>query len=144
MRLALEMAHRGLLAGEPPIGACLVKDGEAIIKSNNGVIGDLDITAHAEIRAIRSACRDLRTLKLNGCRLFVTVEPCAMCLAACHYAGISEVVFGAGIDDLQTLTGDELPSARETWSGIAVSGGCLGDECRNLLEDWSSRFVRNA
>ena len=108
MRAALEAARRGLLAGEPPVGACLVRDGEIVVTASNGVIGELDATAHAEIRVIREACRQLRSLTLTGCTLYATVEPCPMCLSACHYAGIDAVVFGAALEDMQGVTGGEL------------------------------------
>jgi guanine deaminase len=143
MRSAIEMARRGLLAGEPPIGACLVRDGDAIATLSNAVIGELDITAHAEMRVIREACRQLRTLRLDGCRLFVTVEPCPMCMAACHYAGVSEVIFGASMADLNALTGTELMHETGHPPSLAMSGGCLGDESRALLAQWSARSPRD-
>ena len=69
------------------MGACLVKEGQVIARAHNAVIADLDITAHAEICVLREACREQRTLSLVDCILYVTVEPCAMCLAASFYAG---------------------------------------------------------
>jgi tRNA(Arg) A34 adenosine deaminase TadA len=144
MRAAIEAARRALLAGEPPIGACLVRDGQIIARAHNSVIGSLDITAHAEIQAIRVACREARALDLSASRLFVTVEPCPMCLAACHYAHISEVVFGAQIEDLHRATGDELlvsssAQADGQRSAVRVRGGLLANECRALLAAWASR-----
>lgn len=138
MRLALDAARRGMLAGEPPVGACLVSAGEAVVTLGNAVIGDLDITAHAEMRVIREACRKMRTLDLAGCRLYVTVEPCLMCLSACHYAGIAEIIFGAGIDAMNALTGNEICAGPRGASGsVRLEGGCLDDECRALLVAWS-------
>jgi guanine deaminase len=146
MQLAIEVARRGLLAGEPPIGACLVKDDEVIATLSNAVIGELDITAHAEMRVIRAACRELRTLELTGCRMFVTVEPCPMCLSACHYAQITEIVYGASLAELNALTGNEHMTSQahgESSAGrsptIGLTGGCLGDECRSLLGEWVRR-----
>ena len=138
MRLALEAARRGMFAGEPPIGACLVSAGEAVVTLGNAVIGELDITAHAEMRVIREACRKMRRLDLTGCSLYVTVEPCLMCWSACHYAGISAVIFGAGIDDMNAVTGNEMCADPGGMHGSArVEGGCLADECRALLVAWS-------
>lgn len=145
MAVALEAATRGLAAGEPPVGACLVRDDEVITVLNNAVISELDITAHAEIRVIRDACRRLRKLELSDCRLFVTVEPCPMCLGACHYAAISEVVFGARLEDMHALTDGELIPPR-TYSpvhqehNIRMTGDCLRADCRELLEQWAGKF----
>lgn len=151
MRPALDIARRGLLAGEPPIGACLVRNGEVLVVQNNAVIGELDVTAHAEMRVIRTACRQLRSLTLTGCRLFVTVEPCPMCLSACYYAGISEIVFAARLSDINALTHSELtvPDSRvfddlfaHHATGIDVMGDCLRDESRSLLDEWAGRFSK--
>src|SRR5690606_11000615 len=105
MSAALDMARRGLAAGEVPIGACLVQDGAVVATAHNAVGAGPDPTAHAEIVLIREACRRLRTTALGGAVLYVTVEPCPMCLAACHYAGVARVVYGAGIADLEAFTG---------------------------------------
>lgn len=141
MRAAIEMAQRGLAAGGAPVGACIACAGEKIVTSHNEVVSSLDATAHAEIVAIREACRKLRALKLEGCSLYVTVEPCPMCLAACHYAGITEIYFGAPIRAMHSITGSELCVAPgELYAGRAaqplIAGGVLADECLALLETW--------
>ena len=144
MRAALDAARRGLLAGEPPVGACLVRDGAIIATANNAVISELDATAHAEIRVIREACRQQRALSLIGCSLYATVEPCLMCLTACHYAGIGEIVFGAALDDMHAVTGNELHVEHATLArggfDVVLTGACLRGECAALLEEWSRRF----
>jgi len=145
MRAALEAARRGMLAGEPPVGACLVADDRIISTLGNAVIGELDITAHAEMRVIREACRQLRRLDLSDCTLYVTVEPCRMCLTACHYAGIGEVIFGATIEDMNAVTGNELAghshnnsdAAHNDRSSMRLAGGCLAMECRALIKTWA-------
>jgi len=146
MRAAIDAARRGLLAGEPPVGACLVRDGDIIATSNNGVISDLDATAHAEIRVIREACRQQRALSLAGCTLYATVEPCLMCLTACHYAGIGAVVFGASLDDMHAVTGNELhvPHAALEQGGfnVVMTDACLRAECAALLDEWSRHCRR--
>ncbi len=144
MRVAIDIARRGFLAGEAPIGACLVREGEIVVASHNSVIGDLDITAHAEIRVIREACRSLRKLDLAGCTLFSTVEPCCMCLTASHYAHIDRIVFGASLADIDACTHDELLLSHQTiLAGCdrkpVVHGDVLGDECRELLQEWADR-----
>ena len=146
MRAALEAARRGMLAGEPPVGACLVAVGASgtptiVATLSNAVIGELDITAHAEMRVIREACRQLRRLDLNGCTLYVTVEPCLMCLTACHYAGITEVVYGAALADMNAVTGNELGGGPGASPGstelLKLESGCLAAECRALIAMWS-------
>ncbi len=136
MREALAAAQRGQLAGEPPVGACVVQDGEVIAAAHTAVIGGPDATAHAEILALRAACQHLRTPSLAGCEIYVTVEPCAMCLAAIHYAGIGRVWFGAGLDAMQAVTGRELRGAVP--DGMAITGGVLADECGSLLREWAA------
>jgi guanine deaminase len=141
MRRALEAARRAGLAGEPPIGACLVRAGEVIGSASNAVISALDITAHAEMTLIRDACRRERTLDLGGCELYCTVEPCPMCLAASHYAGIGRIVFGATLEDLHALTGGELLSGLRGSlpGGPLVEGGRLRAESLALLRAWAGR-----
>jgi tRNA(adenine34) deaminase len=135
MRAALECARRGQLAGEPPVGACVVQDGRVVAAAHTAVVSGPDATAHAEILALRSACRDLRTPLLADCELYVTVEPCAMCLAAAHYAGIRRVWFGAGLEAMQAATGAELKATVPP--GMTVTGGLLATECRGLLDAWA-------
>jgi len=141
MRVALSMAERGMASGGPPVGACLVRDGTAVAKGHNAVIGELDVTAHAEMVVIREACRTLRSLRLNDCSLFVTVQPCPMCLAACYYAGITEIVYGVSIEAMQAITQGELcVSPAELFAGRAeqpmITGGILAAECQALLTSW--------
>jgi tRNA(Arg) A34 adenosine deaminase TadA len=144
MHAAIAVARRGLAAGEPPVGACLVRGDEVIVTLNNAVISELDATAHAEMRVIREACRRLRTLELRDCTLYATVEPCLMCLSACHYAGIDRVVYGASLADMHAVTGAELTVAPDDLVRgglrVVVSGQCLADECRALLDDWARGF----
>jgi tRNA(adenine34) deaminase len=137
MRLALEAARRAGLAGQPPVGACLVREGRVLASASNRVISDVDVTAHAEIVLIREACARERTLDLAGCELYSTVEPCAMCLAASQYAGIARIVFGASLADMQAITGREYPGV--ILHGPALRGGCLREESLALLREWAGR-----
>ncbi len=141
MQRAIEAARWGMAAGEPPIGACLVRNGEAIATAHNSVVSTLDITAHAEIVVIREACQSLRALDLSESHLYVTVEPCAMCLGACHYAGISRVIFGARLADIDALTGNELgaPDSQLVAGGNATTemlGDFMRNDCLDLLGQW--------
>jgi tRNA(Arg) A34 adenosine deaminase TadA len=141
MQRAIEVARWGMAAGEPPIGACLVRNGEAIATAHNSVVSALDITAHAEIVVIREACQSLRVLDLSESHLYVTVEPCAMCLGACHYAGISLVIYGARLADIDALTGNELgaPDSQLVAGGNATPamlGDFMRNDCLDLLSEW--------
>jgi tRNA(adenine34) deaminase len=136
MQEALAAARRGQLAGEPPVGACVVRDGRVIASAHTSVIGGPDATAHAEILALRAACQHDRTPWLAGCEVYVTVEPCAMCLAALHYAGIGQVWFGAGLEAMQAVTGRELRGPLP--EGMLITGGLMADECASLLQDWAT------
>lgn len=136
MRAALAVARRGLLAGEAPVGACIVQDGKVIASAHTAVAGGPDATAHAEILAIRAACRSLRSATLAGCDLYVSVEPCSMCLAACHYAGIQRVFFAAGLQDMQAVTGHELAASAPPL--LRLQGGLLAAEARELLAEWAA------
>jgi guanine deaminase len=82
-----------------PYGAVIVKDGKAIGSGTNDVLATLDPTAHAEIQAVRHACRELQTDRLDGAVLYVSAEPCAMCLAAMYWAGIREVYYGYSAEE---------------------------------------------
>lgn len=141
MRVALQMAERGMAAGGPPVGACLVRNGEVIAAAHNSVIGELDVTAHAEIAVIREACKSQRALNLHGASLYVTLEPCVMCLGACFYAGIDEIIFGAPISAMHVKTSDELGADTTelfaaTDNAPVVNGGLLEAECVALVERW--------
>jgi len=92
---ALALAREAEARGEVPVGAVVVRDGAIIGRGSNAPIGDCDATAHAEIRAIRDACRSVDIYRLPGATLYVTLEPCAMCAGAIGHARIERVVYGA-------------------------------------------------
>jgi tRNA(Arg) A34 adenosine deaminase TadA len=108
MRLAIEKARQGVGKGQTPFGACIVKGNKVVSCSHNLVWKDTDITAHAEITAIRQACKRLKTIDLSGCVIYSTCEPCPMCFAACHWARISRIVFGCAIKDAKKYGFNEL------------------------------------
>lgn len=95
MELALNQARVAFEEGEVPVGCVIVKDGEVVAFGRNRNVGDLDSTAHAEIVALRRACKILGQKRLDGCDLYVTLEPCAMCAAAISLAKIRNLYFGA-------------------------------------------------
>jgi len=142
MRLALEKAAEGVAAGQTPFGACIVKDGEIVACEHNAVWATTDATAHAEIHAIRAACKALNAIDLAGCTIYTTCEPCPMCFAACHWAHLDCIVYGAAIADAQTAGFRELaiPAAemkRLGGSPIALQGGVLQEDCARLMREWA-------
>lgn len=147
MRLAIEKARQGIKRGQTPFGACIVKGGKAISCEHNTVWEHTDCTAHAEIIAIRKACRRLKTIDLSGCEIFSTCEPCPMCFSACHWAKISKIFYGAAIDDAKKYGFNELEISNEQMkrngrSGIKIEAGFMKDECISVLDEWKRRKGR--
>lgn len=137
MALALEEARRAAASGEVPVGAVVVRGGEVIGTGRNSPVADSDPTAHAEIVALRAAARTAGNYRLEDCTLYVTLEPCAMCVGAMLHARLERVVFGArdpktgaagSVTDLFAL--DRLNHR------TIVEGGVLQDECGALLADF--------
>ena len=95
MQAALELAEIGAARGEVPVGAVIVKDGKILVEFHNLVEAFCDPTAHAEILAIRKACELVGSARLEGCDLYVTLEPCPMCAQAISFARIRRLYFGA-------------------------------------------------
>lgn len=108
MEQAIAKAMEGIQKGQTPFGACIVRDKEIISCAHNQVWQDNDITAHAEVIAIRKACRKLKTIDLSQSILYSTCEPCPMCFAASHWARISMIVHGADINDAIEIGFNEL------------------------------------
>ncbi len=141
MRMALAKARKGVARGQTPFGACLVKDGRAILCAHNEVWRRTDITAHAEIVALRRACRLLGTISLEGCTIYSTTEPCPMCFSACHWARVERIVYGATIKDALKAGFHELTIpcrelARLGKTGVVIEGGLLRSEAMKLFEEW--------
>src|SRR5690348_16863334 len=99
MRRAIRKAQEGIATGQTPFGAVIVRQNKIIAETHNAVWRNIDPTAHAEINCIRRAAAAVKSIKLPGCTMFSTCEPCPMCLAAIHWSGIARVVFGASIAD---------------------------------------------
>lgn len=134
MRLALGQARLARAAGEVPVGAVVVRAGEVIGMGWNRPISSLDPTAHAEIVALREAARRLGNYRLNGCTLYVTVEPCAMCTGAIFHARVSRVVFGAP-EPKTGVAGSVLNLYAEPRLNhhAEIVGGVLAAECGALV-----------
>ncbi len=141
MRLAIDKAREGIERGQSPFGACIVRSGEVLSHTHNIVWLTTDITAHAEVHALRDACQKLGTIDLSGCTMYSTCEPCPMCFSACHWARIARIVYGARIADAQQCGFNELTIASEVMkqlghSATVLSGDCLRDDARALFELW--------
>ncbi|WP_369642737.1 tRNA adenosine(34) deaminase TadA [Acidovorax sp. A79] len=134
MRLALAEAQVAARAGEVPVGAIVVKDGQMIATGRNAPVEGHDPTAHAEIVALRAAARRLGNYRLDGCSLYVTLEPCAMCSGAMLHARLARVVYGAA-DPKTGAAGSVLNlfGHAELNHQTQVRGGVLADECGGLL-----------
>jgi guanine deaminase len=144
MRLAIEKAKEGMAQGQSPFGACIARDGEVVSCAHNAVWRTTDITAHAEIQAIREACRKLGTIDLSGCVIYSTCEPCPMCFSACHWARISKIVYGARIQDAFASGFHELhiPNTRMrelSGSPVEIAGDFLRDEAVALFHLFEQR-----
>lgn len=134
MRHALELAHRAEAEGEVPVGAVVVRDGALLGEGWNGPIASADATAHAEIQAIRAACRTVGNYRLPGATLYVTLEPCAMCAGAIGHARIARVVYGA--DDFRAGAVHSIFSVFDEPRlnhRVEHLGGVLADESAALL-----------
>ena len=137
MSLALEQARKAEEEGEVPVGAILVKDGLLIAKAHNQPISTNDPTAHAEIQLIRAAGKKLKNYRLTGTSLYVTLEPCAMCLRAIMHARVERLVFGA-YDSKTGVCGssENLMDAKCFNHKIDLVSGVLENECRQLLKNF--------
>ena len=137
MSLALEQARKAEEEGEVPVGAILVKDGLLIAKAHNQPISTNDATAHAEIQLIRAAGKKLKNYRLTGTSLYVTLEPCAMCLGAIMHARVKHVVFGAH-DPKTGVCGssENLMDAKCFNHKINLASGVMENECRQLLKNF--------
>ena len=134
MRQALAQAQVAGQAGEVPVGAVVVRGGEVIATGRNAPVQGHDPTAHAEIMALRAAAQRLGNYRLEGCTLYVTLEPCAMCSGAMLHARVPRVVFGAA-DPKTGAAGSvvDLFASRQLNHQTQVQGGVLADECAALL-----------
>ncbi|HUX65004.1 tRNA adenosine(34) deaminase TadA [Sulfuricella sp.] len=137
MREALILARQAWDAGEVPVGAVVVKDGGIVGRGFNAPISRHDPTAHAEVMALRDAARNLGNYRLVGCSLYVTLEPCVMCLGAIFHARIARVVFGAS-DQKTGACGSIIDLSAEARLNhhAEVTGGILADECGGMLSDF--------
>jgi tRNA(adenine34) deaminase len=135
MREALALAAEAAAAGEVPVGAVVVKDGRVIGRGFNRPITTSDPTAHAEIVAMREAAAALGNYRLPGCELYVTLEPCAMCVGAMVHARIARVIYGTR-DPKTGACGSivDLPGLATFNHHGTFEGGVLAGECGDVLK----------
>jgi tRNA(adenine34) deaminase len=135
MREALALAAEARAAGEVPVGAVVVKDGRIVGRGYNRPITSKDPSAHAEIVALREAAAALDNYRLPGCELYVTLEPCAMCVGAMVHARLARVVYGAR-DPKTGACGSivDLPAISQWNHHGAFEGGLLEAECGEILK----------
>jgi tRNA(Arg) A34 adenosine deaminase TadA len=143
MRLAIEKARLGVALGQSPFGCAIARGDELLAAEHNVVLLTTDITAHAEIGALRAACPRAGDIILAGCVAASTCEPCPMCMAALHWAQIETVYYGAEIADATSAGFNELqiPAATIVALGKSKSRlvpGVLAAECRELFQMWKS------
>lgn len=132
MKVALKCAQRALLEGEVPIGAVVVCEGKIISRGHNRRTKKQIATAHAEIEAIEKACKKLGSWRIPECEIYVTLEPCPMCMGAMLNARIKKVYFGAYEAKGRSLTA-ELANANLLNHKIEVEGGVMEEECASIL-----------
>ncbi|OGP53510.1 MAG: tRNA-specific adenosine deaminase [Deltaproteobacteria bacterium RBG_13_52_11] len=135
MEMAIEEALQASREGEVPVGAVLVRDGEVVARDHNRSISFNDPTAHAEILVLRAGAARLGNYRLNGCELYVTIEPCPMCAGAMVHSRVSRLIFGArdakggAVESLYRLLGDPRLNHQ-----VQVTEGVLGERCQEIMQ----------
>lgn len=137
MKAALKCAQKAFDEGEVPIGAVVVADGKIIARGHNRRTKKQIATAHAEIEAIEKACKKLKSWRIPECELYVTLEPCPMCMGAVLNSRIKKVYFGAPEDKGRSLT-QQIANANLLNHVVEVQGGVMEEECKKILSDFFS------
>jgi tRNA(adenine34) deaminase len=137
LQLAIEQGRLAAVAGEVPVGAVIVYDGEVIATGQNYVLRNVDPTAHAEIVALRVAALHLNNYRLTGCELYTTLEPCSMCAGAMIHARISRLIYGTA-DPKAGAAGSvlEVVNHPQLNHQMQLTSGILADECGELLRSF--------
>lgn len=136
MAEAIELAKKAFKKDEVPVGAIIVKGGKVIAKAFNLRQTKRQATFHAEILAIQKACNKLKDFRLNGCEMFVTLEPCVMCVGAILNARLDRVVFGASINKEGAIKSGDLAKVAMLNSNTVFVGGIKQDECSKLVKQY--------
>lgn len=144
MRHAIDAAQRGIEQQQSPFGCAIARGDELIVACHNIVWQTTDITAHAEVTALREACQKTGQILLEDCVVATTCEPCPMCMSALHWARVKTVYYGATIADAATAGFNELKVDARTLlqnggSQVVLRDGILTDECKQLFSSWKSK-----
>ena len=144
MLLALKQAEIACKKQDVPVGAVIVKDGKIVAKAYNKKEKKQNATYHAEVLAINKACKKFKNFRLEGCTMFVTLEPCAMCCGAIIASRISKVVFGA-FDENYGCAGSKynLLQDKAFEHTVEVKGGVLQEDCQKLLKEFFKTIRKN-
>ncbi len=143
MREAISLADNNVRNGGGPFGAVIVKDGKVVATGVNRVTANNDPTAHAEVSAIRNACKKLKTFDLSGCEIYSSCEPCPMCLGAIYWSRIKKIYYGNSKADAKDIGFDDsfiydelaLPYGQRH---VAMER-LLGDEAIATFNEWKSK-----
>ena len=139
MKAALKCAQKAFDEGEVPIGAVVVCDGKIISRGHNRRTKKQIATAHAEIEAIEKACRKLKSWRIPECELYVTLEPCPMCMGAMLNARVKKVYFGAYEAKGRSMT-EQIAESNLLNHRIEVEGGVMQEECSRTLSTFFSQM----
>jgi len=143
MREAIRLAGESAASGGGPFGAVVVKDGTIVGRGQNRVVPDRDPTAHAEVLAIRQACRALDTHNLRGCEIYASCEPCPMCLGAIYWARLDQIYYASTRDDAAAAGFDDSLFYYEIGKPLeqrrTPSEQILAEEAGAVLVDWAVR-----
>ena len=147
IKIAIQIAHDSVHNHKGgPFGAIIVKDNKIIGRGANRVTADNDPTAHAEVNAIRDACKNIQSFSLSGCTLYCSSEPCPMCLSAIYWARIEQVFFAntcqqaamIGFDDQFIYKELSLPHARKQLSISQLSDACVLEKAAAVFQEWDN------
>ncbi len=137
IRAAIAEAEKANESGEVPVGAIVVQSGEIVGRGFNRTIQDCDPSAHAEVVAIRAAAEQQKNHRLNGATIYVTLEPCAMCVGAMIQARMQRLVFGTyDVRSGAAGTVIDLSNNKDFNHSIEVNGGLLDEECSAILKEF--------
>ena len=136
IEIALKEASKAYKKDEVPVGAVIVKNGKILAKAYNKRESSRDATSHAEILCIKKACKKIKDFRLLDCDIYVTLEPCLMCLGALLNARVRTIYFGASINKRESIKSQEIIERAGLNHKCNIVGGILEQECSNLVSNY--------